>query len=183
MDRKAPRALALALLVLTLFGLGAWDARAQVGASVAPVASKGLRRGRSAIQALGNYLPQVAAQHGQSAERLRNLLLRDPDLAVTSRRRPDCAPNRSRTKRRSVRWPLRSSSTAVPARSGRSSWTSMGTPPREPSGTALTTGACRLSPCRSTRMVPRLPSAPPSSPRFRRPGSVCRKTTRRSTST
>ena len=83
MYRLVPRTLALYLFVLTLLGLGAWSARAQTATAPAPTTPRGVRRGRSAIQALANFLPQVAARHGYSSDRLRNLLLRDPDLAVT----------------------------------------------------------------------------------------------------
>ena len=83
MYRLTRRALALYLFILTILGWGAWDASAQTATPPAPVTPRGVRRGQSAIQVMGNYLPQVAARHGQTPERLRNLLLRDSDLAVT----------------------------------------------------------------------------------------------------
>lgn len=79
MDRNFPRTLALFSLILATLGGSAWAAQAQ---TAAPNTPRTLRRGRSAIQALGNFLPQVARRHGHTAERLQSLLLSDPDLAV-----------------------------------------------------------------------------------------------------
>jgi hypothetical protein len=49
-----------------------------------PSSLRGLKRGQEAIEALGSRLPQVAARHRKSAEKLRELLLQDKDLWVDS---------------------------------------------------------------------------------------------------
>jgi hypothetical protein len=82
MYRITWRALALYTVIGTALGWGAWEAQAQAQTTPAPTTPRALRRGRSAIQALGNFLPQVAQRHGYSPARLQNLLLREPDLAV-----------------------------------------------------------------------------------------------------
>jgi hypothetical protein len=83
MNRNTLRALALTTLAVVLFLLGAWDARAQAPTPAAPVTPRRLLRGRTAVQALGNHLPVVAARHGHTPERLRRFFLQDPDLVVT----------------------------------------------------------------------------------------------------